>query len=209
MKPFFASVLFLLMVVLIAPYLLDSFLVEEKALEQADAIVVMAGSPDKRLPPAARLYHEGVAPKILLANDGVFSAWSRKHQRNLYQVEWSRKDLIINKVREEDIVMLNYTASGSIYDALNTRAYVLDRDDIESLLVVTSGYHTRRTLWTFQHVFSEDEIEFGIYPASNSSRNVFKEINVLSIEFIKYIYYRLRYGLFYLFQTPARLIVGC
>ncbi len=193
------------MVVLIAPYLLDSFLVEEKALEQADAIVVMAGSPDKRLPPAARLYHEGVAPKILLANDGVFSAWSRKHQRNLYQVEWSRKDLIINKVREEDIVMLNYTASGSIYDALNTRAYVLGRDDIESLLVVTSDYHTRRTLWTFEQVFAEDDLEVGIYPVSGNSNNVFK---VFYLEFIKYAYYRLRYGLFSLFQTPAESMLS-
>ena len=193
------------MVVLIAPYLLDSFLVEEKALEQADAIVVMAGSPDKRLPPAARLYHEGVAPKILLANDGVFSAWSRKHQRNLYQVEWSRKDLIINKVREEDIVMLNYTASGSIYDALNTRAYVLGRDDIESLLVVTSDYHTRRTLWIFKHVFAEDDLEVGIYPVSGNSNNVFK---VFYLEFIKYAYYRLRYGLFSLFQTPAESMLS-
>ena len=203
-----AGVFSLIIALFVSPLLLESFLIQERELTKADVIVIMAGSPDKRIPPAVRLYREGRAPKILLANDGVFSAWSRKHQRNLYQVEWAREDLFKKGVPEEDIIMLYYTASGSIHDALNTRAYVLDRDDIESLLVVTSDYHTRRTLWTFQHVFSEEEIEIGIYPASNSSRNVFKEINVLSIEFIKYIYYRLRYGLFYLFQTAAEAMIA-
>ena len=201
MKPLLATYLFLLTFVFVTPYWLEDFLVEEKVLEQADAIIVMAGNPDQRLPPAARLYQEGRAPKILLANDGVFSAWSRKHQRNLYQVEWAREDLLKKGVPEEDIIMLDYTASGSIHDALNTRAYVLDRDDIESLQVVTSDYHTRRTLWTFSQVFADDDLEIGIYPVSDSSSNLIEEFRSFYLEFTKYIYYRLRYGLFSLFQT--------
>ena len=196
MKSLTASILLLFMVVFIPAYWLEGFLVEEKVLEQADAIIVMAGNPDQRLPPAARLYHEGKAPKILLTNDGVFSAWSRKHQRNLYQVEWALEDLLKKGVPEEDIVMLNYTDSGSIRDVLNTRAYVLGRDDIESLLVVTSDYHTRRTLWTFMHVFADDDLEIGIYPVLSSSNNIIEEFRNFYLEFTKYIYYRLRYGLF-------------
>ena len=196
MKPLLATYLFLLTFVFVTPYWLEGFLVEEKVLEQADAIVIMAGNPDQRLSPAARLYQEGRAPKILLANDGVFSAWSRKHQRNLYQVEWAREDLLKKGVPEEDIIMLDYTASGSIHDALNTRAYVLDRDDIESLQVVTSDYHTRRTLWTFSQVFADDDLEIGIYPVSDSSSNLIEEFRSFYLEFTKYIYYRLRYGLF-------------
>ncbi len=126
--------------------MLEGCLVREKPLEKADAILVMAGNRDQRLPTAVRLYHEGRAPRILLANVGVFAGWSRKYQRNLYLVEWAREDLVDMGVPWEDIVLLEFTECGSIHDALNTRAYVSFRDDISSLLVVTSDYHTRRTL---------------------------------------------------------------
>jgi hypothetical protein len=57
----------------LGPQMLESYLVRERQLEKADAILVMAGSREERLPSVARLYHQGVAPKILLANDGVFA----------------------------------------------------------------------------------------------------------------------------------------
>ncbi len=125
----------------------------------------MAGNREQRLPDAARLYHEGAAPKILLANDGVFAGWSREYQRNLYLVEWAREDLLDMGVPWEDIVLLEFTECGSIHDVLNTRDYVLSREDIRSLLVVTSDYHARRTLWSFRHVFREKDIRIGVNPA--------------------------------------------
>ena len=37
----------------------------------------------------------------------------------------------------------------------------------KSLLIVTSAYHTRRALWTFEHVFAKNGVEtkLGIVPA--------------------------------------------
>jgi len=74
------SWIFVLIVLLLAalawiggqPFLED-YLVMRKSLDQADAIVVMAGQRDQRLPTAARLYHKGVAPRMLLTNDNVFA----------------------------------------------------------------------------------------------------------------------------------------
>ncbi len=46
------------------PPIFEGYLVREKPLEKADTIVVMAGEREQRLPAAARLYHEGRAPRI-------------------------------------------------------------------------------------------------------------------------------------------------
>lgn len=175
--------------------MLKGYLVQEKPLENADAIVVMAGNREERLPAAARLYHDGVASTVLLANDGVFASWSREYQRNLYLVEWAREDLLDMGVPREDIVLLEFTECGSIHDALNTRDYVLPREGISSLLVVTSDYHARRTLWSFRHVFREEDIRIGIHPAGQEKNGSSQNLRTLALELFKYVYYRVRYGL--------------
>ena len=69
--------------------LLGNYLVVTKPLERAGAIVLMAGSATQRLPGVVDLYQRGFADTVLLTNDGVLSAWSPEHSRNLYQVEWT------------------------------------------------------------------------------------------------------------------------
>ena len=175
--------------------MLEQVLIVHHPDQPADAIVVMAGDPGRRLPPATRLYQEGVAPRILLTNDGIFSSWSAKHQRNLYEVEWARERLVEAGAPEEAIVLLGHTASGSIHDALNTRAYVLEQGDIRSLLVVTSDYHARRTLWTFQRVFAGDGVDTRIHAAPRDPDSTDRRTILLSVEFVKLVFYQIRYGL--------------
>lgn len=172
---------------------LESFLVVSLPLPKADAIVVMAGSRDVRLPPAAKLYKEGLAPLVLLTNDGVFASWSQKYQRNLYQVEWSKENLIEIGVPDGAIDLLNYTFSGTIHDVLNTLDYVRAHPDISSLLVVTSEYHTRRTLWAFLRVFKDEKIQIGISPVPDLPQPWWQRTSVLYLEFLKYLYYQARY----------------
>jgi len=172
---------------------LEPFLVVSVPLPRADAIVVMAGGNDVRLPPVAELYREGVATGVLLTNDGIFASWSQKYQRNLYLVEWAREDLVKMGVPENAIALLNYTASGSIHDALNTLAYVRTHPEIGSLLVVTSDYHTRRTLWTFRRVFEGQGTQIGVYPVADLSETWWRRTCVLYLEFLKYVYYRVAY----------------
>jgi uncharacterized SAM-binding protein YcdF (DUF218 family) len=172
---------------------LESVLVVSQPMQNADAIVVMAGIPDVRLPPVADLYSEGVAPRILLTNDGIFAAWSQKYQRNLYLVEWAREDLVEAGIPEQAMVLLQYTASGTIHDALNTREYVRAHPEVRRLLVVTSDYHTRRSLWTFRRVFKGMGVQIGAYPVPDLSRSLWCRVWVPYLEFLKYVYYRVRY----------------
>jgi uncharacterized SAM-binding protein YcdF (DUF218 family) len=175
---------------------LEDYLVVDRPLQHADALVLMAGEVPIRLPAAARLYKEGKADKILLTNDGVLGAWSEQKQRNLYQVEWAEDELLKMGIPESAIVILTYSASGSIFDAINTKKYV-SGSGIRNLLVVTSDYHTRRSLWAFQTVFRGYPITIGVTPAKEiSTMSHLKKFLILAFEMVKFIYYRLAYNNF-------------
>jgi len=155
---------------------------------------VMAGSMSERLPAAALLYKEGRAPKILLTSDGVFSAYSKEKQRNLYQVEWAEEELLKMRIPGSAIVKLSYTSSGSFHDALNTRKYVLDKG-LKNIIIVTSDYHSRRSLRIFERIFRGHSVKIGIYPAKSEVNSLpyYKRFILLSYEMVKLVYYEFRY----------------
>jgi uncharacterized SAM-binding protein YcdF (DUF218 family) len=163
-------------------------------LDRADALVVMAGSPGLRLPAAVRLYQEGRALKILLANDGIRSAWSQTHGRNLYEVEWAEVELLKQGIPAGVIRKLPFTASGTIHDVRH--AVELARaEGLHSMLVVTSDYHTQRTLWCFKRVAGDAPLKLGIYPVVSKQPldRSFRRLATVTVEAFKNIYYRLRY----------------
>ena len=178
---------------LFAPQILEGFLVVNKPVDNPDALVVMAGSRKHRLPAAAQLYFQGVAPKIFLTNDGVRSAWAGKYQRNLYMVEWAREDLVELGVAEKDIVLLEFAASGSIHDARRTYEYVNSNAGLDRILVVTSHYHTRRSLWAFTQVFDGTGVEIGVYPVPKDPAYQGRYLNTYTVELVKLLYYWLRF----------------
>lgn len=177
---------------------LNFYCVQTRFLANADAIVLMAGHNRDRLPAVVDLYRQGVAPVVFLTNDGVLGRWHGDESRNLYQAEWTQRKLVQRGVPSDAIVMLGYTKSGTFYDALNTKAYVQDRG-IGSLIIVTSDYHTRRTLWSFEKVFAGSGVELGIYPTNSSKddKSLFAKavrFKALLIEVLKLNYYKLRHG---------------
>ena len=180
--------------------LLNDYLVVVRPLERADAIVLMAGDTRDRLPAVADLFKKGVAPIVLLTNDGLLGAWSNEYSRNSYQAEWTRLELLQMGVPRNAVVILGYTHSGTFYDSLNTRAYV-QANKITSLVIVTSDYHIRRTLWSFAEVFAGSAVKFGIYPSEpyTGSKSFFGQMSRLStllMELIKLNYYKLRHEVF-------------
>jgi len=188
------AIVFCLAIIKTSIPILEKFLVVRKELPHAEALVVMAGSMPERLPVAARLFQEGIAPLILLTNDGTFSAWSPEKHRNLYNIEWAEAELVKMRVPEQAIVKLTYSSSGSIYDALNSRKEMLDKG-IKSIVIVTSDYHTRRSLWTFERVLRHYPVQIGTYPAISvvSDSSDIEKFLELGREMIKYIYYTSMY----------------
>ncbi len=157
---------------------------------RADAIVVLAGSYRERIPAAAALYTKGAAPLIILTNDGVRGGWSRKHQRNLYQVERAEELLVDAGVPRERIVKLPFHGSGTVYDALAVRRYARTHS-MTKLLLVTSDFHVKRTLWTFRCVLRDRPLEISVNGVVSKGSGVFQD----ALEWMKMLYYRLRFGL--------------
>lgn len=164
----FKSLIVLLLIFVIwiftAPLLAERLIVE-KTMEKADAILVMSGSAvfQERTRKAAALYKQGVSDKIFLSDDGTRAGWSHIEERNPPFVELAKKELINQGVSSENIEILPGEVTGTDWEA-KVLARRIKESDLNSVLIVTSAYHTRRTLWTFEQILreSEAEVEIGI-----------------------------------------------
>lgn len=185
-----------LVLVLCASYLLFprtlllSALTVQKPMAQSGAIVLMAGTYRERAPAVAMLYHYGYAPLVVLTNDGVFSRWSKKDQRNLYNVEWAEEELVTLGIPREKIVKLPYYGSSTIFDAIAVKHF-LQKSGLKDIIIVTSDYHSRRAFWAFSHLLDVSNTEIYVYPIKSMGIGV----KTLVSEYLKLVIYKLRYGL--------------
>ena len=186
--------------ILIAPYLAERLIIE-KPLTRADAIFVLSGSQafEERTRKAAALYKNGAAPRVLLTDDGGRGGWSEAEQKNPTFAELARKSLIEQDVAAENIEILEPRVTGTIYEAEILRRAASERN-YKAVLLVTSPYHTRRTLQTFEKEFAENNIqtEIGIEHAPLElssfswwlSKRGWRDV---AGEYVKSLYYRAYY----------------
>lgn len=185
--------------ILIAP-LLAEWLMVEKKLERADAIVVLAGSSVylERTNKAAEVFKQGIASKIILTDDGEETGWSRREQRNIPFVEMAQRNLVAQGVPAENIEIIKPIGSGTIYEAQKCKEKA-EQENWKIILLVTSAYHTRRTFWTFERVFENQNVEFGIVsplPENPSPFNWWLSTrgwDFVAAEYVKKSYYWLFY----------------
>lgn len=151
----------------LAPFLAERLIVE-KPLARADAILVLSGSAvyRERTRKAAELYRKGVSETILLTDDGGRGGWSPAEQRNPPFVELAKNELVKQGVPAENIKILDGKGNGTMDEARILQKAARGRE-WKSVLLVTSGYHSRRALRTFEKVMAESipPIEIGIAPA--------------------------------------------
>jgi uncharacterized SAM-binding protein YcdF (DUF218 family) len=138
-------------------------LILEVPLDHADAIIVLSGSSTlrERAALAAELYRAGKAPQIILTNDGGHGGWSQAEQRNPQFFELTSRALQSGGVPASSIRVLPQIVSSTHDEALLLRQ-VCEQKRLGSLLVVTSAYHSRRALWTFQRVFAGSGVKVGL-----------------------------------------------
>ena len=134
-------------------------------LDHADAIVVLsgAGTTRERAGLAAQLYREGRSGKIVLTNDNVQGGWSQAEQRNLYSFERATAFLKMGGTPESAIDVIRQPAYGTHDEAVLLREYC-EAQRFNSIMLVTSAYHSRRALWTFRREFRGTTIQIGIEP---------------------------------------------
>ncbi len=177
-------------------------LIVSAPLAQADVIMIMAGSAafEERTQLAARLYREGRAPKIVLTNDNQQGGWVSDEQRNIPFHELAARYLRRRGVPDEAIEILPEPVSGTYSESQLLRRYV-ETKGMHSALIVTSAYHSRRTLWTFRQTFAGSGVLIGLacVPPGQQLPGPAKwwlyprGWQVVPNEYAKMIYYRLFY----------------
>lgn len=186
-----------------APFL-AKYLVVEKPLAKADAILILGGSSVyvERAQKAAELFHQGVAPKIFLTDDGENAGWSQKEKRNPAYFDLAVDELRAHGIPREAIESLVPDNSGTIYESEELREKVRSQG-MNSILIVTSAYHSRRALWVFQMDFAKNNLqtEIGIVHAATGLQTPSPYIwwltpqgwRSVAGEYVKILYYWLSY----------------
>lgn len=175
-----------------------SFLVTRADLQSADALVLLSGAPNylERAEYAAQLWREQRAPRILLTNDNTRGPWSEAEQRNPFFFEKSTTELRSHGVPVESIQLLPLVVDSTYSEAEAVRKHA-EANGIQSLLVVTSAYHSRRARWTYQRVFRDSKIRVAIAATQPSSNATWwlsaSGWQTVPVEYIKLIYYRINY----------------
>ncbi|MBK7393992.1 MAG: YdcF family protein [Chloracidobacterium sp.] len=148
--------------IIVAPFL-ATHLIVEKPLEHADAIMVLSGSAvyKERTKKAAELYKQGIAPIVIVTDDGERARWFDSDKTNPTIVELEQRELIANGVIPEAIRVLPGKVAGTDDEAKALRDEIAARP-LGSVLIVTSAYHTRRALATFEKILAGKNVTLGI-----------------------------------------------
>jgi|SRR3974390_302597 len=123
----------------------ESWIIDEPA-SRADAIIVLGDDNfyADRATRAAELSRQQVAPVVV--------ASGRRIRPNAGIAELIEHDLIERGVPKEKIVRFSHDADGTREEAEYLAKLAAERH-WNSVLVVTSNYHTRRARYIFEHVF--------------------------------------------------------
>ena len=140
-----------------------SFLVVERPIASPDAIISLASHEWERLPETIRLAHRYPDALVLLTLPPVVNEYNCHDCAH-------RVDLLrSNGISERLIRVLPIKLSGTFGEAAVAFDFAR-HEHIRRLLVVTSPYHTRRSLATFRSVFDDSGVDIGIEPAIATSQ---------------------------------------
>lgn len=157
---------------MIAPFAAD-VLVVEKRIDNADALLILSGSADheQRAAEGAAEYLRGAAPIILITDDAQRGGWDDMEKGNPLFVERIRRKLVARGVPAEAIVQLPGTVSGTI-DEAEALAKAAEERGLKRVVLVTSEFHSRRALWTFERIAAAraEGLEVGVFIAEPDHR---------------------------------------
>ena len=170
---------------------MGDFLVVRDDLQQADAIVVLAGNSPYRAEHAVALYKAGWAPRVIISNEMVLSHGVEATWQMLRQAGLVRLDL-----PDEAIVPLSAVARSTYHEAIQSRDVMLEHGWRRAILV-TDPFHTRRARRAFEGVWAPVGLEILASPADGSKftvtnwwRDPNKATRVIQ-EYVKFPYYAL------------------
>jgi uncharacterized SAM-binding protein YcdF (DUF218 family) len=159
----------------------EKFLCVDSGNVSADVIVVLGGGSHERPERAAELFKQRAAPRILISGEG--DAGINRHL--LLQAGVPASAIQIESKSQTTRENAEFTIK------------LLRVENIHSVILVTSWYHSRRALKTFEHY--APEIKFYSCPSYFAfARDDWKKLGVnkrMRLEFLKLPGYWIRYGI--------------
>ena len=163
---------------------------------KVDAIVILGGGLDNRPLAAAKLYHDGFAPKILYMDVKLDAAQELGIYRS--EKELTRRLLLSNNIPETAMEEVGHSVANTYDESVAVRAWI-EKNNAKSILIATDPFHTRRVRWLFRKQLSPLHIQVLVKAAR--TRQYFEtnwwqnEQGAIAFqnEIFKYAYYRFRY----------------
>jgi uncharacterized SAM-binding protein YcdF (DUF218 family) len=189
-----AGIALVLLAGIVAARHAGTLLVVSQPLPHPDAIISLASHEWERLPETAALAARYPDARVLLTLP------QRISQLNCHDCGGRVARLARMGVGADRIEILPLSAPGTYGEALACRTFAM-QTHLRALLVVTSPYHTRRALATFNDVLDDAGVQVGIQAASATSpadparwwRAPYDRWYV-AYEWLAMIYYATRYG---------------
>jgi uncharacterized SAM-binding protein YcdF (DUF218 family) len=163
---------------------------------RADAIVVLGGGVAQRPFAAAKLFREGMAPRILYMD--VKLSPVETLGLGLPERELTRLVLMTNGVPDSAMEAIGHGVASTYDESCAVREW-MERTGARSIIIATDLFHTRRARWIFRHELRRETPKIQMvavsqpnYAPTNWWQN---EEGVIAFqnEIAKYIYYRLAY----------------
>jgi uncharacterized SAM-binding protein YcdF (DUF218 family) len=149
---------------------IGGFLVVSIPPQKADTIVCLSGSPIERGLASADAYHQGLAPTIVMVpEERLEGAYFLEEKGIPYQ---ESVDLLVSILKEMDVpesaLIKSDTATNNTADEAKAVKVIQKNRGFKSIILVTSPTHTRRTLYIFRKIFSDEAVVFFIIPSPYS-----------------------------------------
>jgi uncharacterized SAM-binding protein YcdF (DUF218 family) len=166
------------------------------SLSRSDAIVVLGGGMETRPFEAARLYHLGLDPKILLTATKPMLAEQLGVKPP--ETEIARRILVKKEVPDAAIVVAPGFVNSTYDEAMVVRDWA-KTNHIKQLIIATDVFHTRRAVWLFGKELKPlgiqvqmDAVPVREYTLAGWWTN---DLGVVAFqnELLKYAYYRVKY----------------
>lgn len=191
----------MLSLVLIQPALtgLGNFLIEvDDPLHKADLLFVLNGDYDTRPFYTMELYRQGLAPRVVIAQAEDSPAVELGVVENSTQI--AVQIMSHEGLPPEALLILNKESPvTSTFDEARALKNYVQANQVGSVILVTSAFHTRRARWILEKELQGVEVELQVAGAPHSgfnARNWWRTEDGLVFvnnEYIKLLFYWLKY----------------
>jgi uncharacterized SAM-binding protein YcdF (DUF218 family) len=144
--------------------LMGNYLIASDPPKKVDAIVVLSGAESDRIPEAARLFKEGYSDTVILTDTGLSKTPTPGTEESPIDPNGIKAvELAGMGVPISNIILPNNIVSSTVGEAeavLDT----MQRQGMDSAMIVTDPYHTRRAKIIFDRIFDGSGIQLRIQP---------------------------------------------